>query len=77
MVVLNLISRAPPLSTPVIDLSTPKLVSPPVQEPVFTATTATTTTFPLPPPPQQQSSTDPVLASRVSALEQICANFKK
>ncbi|GKC29290.1 hypothetical protein Tco_1036584, partial [Tanacetum coccineum] len=42
-------SSAPPLSTPVIDLSPPKPVSTPT---VFIATTATTaTTLPLPPPP--------------------------
>ncbi|GJZ42561.1 hypothetical protein Tco_0589816 [Tanacetum coccineum] len=54
----------PPLSTPIIDLSPPKPVLPPIQEPIITATTATTTT--LPPP---QSTTDPNLATRVSALE--------
>ncbi|GJZ96437.1 hypothetical protein Tco_0668771 [Tanacetum coccineum] len=71
-------SSTPPLSTPIIDLTPPKPVSPPTQEPVFTATTATTTTtLPLPPPPPQQSTTDPTLATRVSALEKICANFEK
>ncbi|GKG06134.1 retrotransposon protein, putative, unclassified [Tanacetum coccineum] len=39
-----------PLSTPDIDITPPKPVSPTVQEPAFTATT---TTFPPPPPPQQ------------------------
>ncbi|GJU53037.1 hypothetical protein Tco_1226751, partial [Tanacetum coccineum] len=68
-------SSAPPLSTPIIDLTPPKPVSPPAQEPVFTATT-TTTLLP-PPPPPQQSTTDPVIAARVSALEQIYANFEK
>ncbi|GKF85976.1 hypothetical protein Tco_0253803, partial [Tanacetum coccineum] len=52
-------------------------VSPPNQEPIFTATTTTTTTLPPPPHPQQQSTTDPTLAACVSALEQICANFEK
>ncbi|GJZ37821.1 copia protein [Tanacetum coccineum] len=72
-------SSAPPLSTPIIDLTTLKPVSPPTQEPVFAATTATTTTttLPPPPPPQQQSTTDPKLANRVSALEEICANLAK
>nr|GEW42681.1 hypothetical protein [Tanacetum cinerariifolium] len=37
-------SLAPPLSTPIIDLTLPKPVSPPAQELVFTATNATTTT---------------------------------
>ncbi|GKA85972.1 hypothetical protein Tco_0807626 [Tanacetum coccineum] len=64
-------STAPPLSTPIIDLSPPKPVSTSAQEPIFTATTATTTTtLPLPPPPQQQSITESLLASHVSALEQ-------
>nr|GEV41953.1 hypothetical protein [Tanacetum cinerariifolium] len=67
---------APPLSTPVIDLSPYKPSSPPVQEQVFTATTATTRLLP-PPPPQQQSTTDLELVDRVSALEKICANFAK
>ncbi|GKG63428.1 hypothetical protein Tco_0640923, partial [Tanacetum coccineum] len=40
-------SSVPPLSTPIIDFSPPKPVSPPVQEPIFT----TTTTKTLPPPP--------------------------
>ncbi|GJS23543.1 retrovirus-related pol polyprotein from transposon TNT 1-94 [Tanacetum coccineum] len=67
-----------PFSTPVIDLRQPKLVSPPIQEPIFTTTTVTTTTTLLPPlPPQQQGNIDPALATRVSALEQICANLAK
>ncbi|GKD70470.1 hypothetical protein Tco_1324560, partial [Tanacetum coccineum] len=70
-------SSAPPLSTPIIDLTPPKPVSPPAQEPVFTATTATTTTLLPPPPLQQQSTTVPELATRVSALEKICSNFEK
>ncbi|GKE05019.1 hypothetical protein Tco_1397037, partial [Tanacetum coccineum] len=48
-------SSAPPLSIPIIDLTHPKPVSHPAQEPIFTATTATTatttTTTLLPPPP--------------------------
>ncbi|GJX20107.1 hypothetical protein Tco_0222784 [Tanacetum coccineum] len=55
----------PPLFTPVIDLTQPKPVSPPIQEPIFTATTTTTTTIlPPPPPPQQQTTTDYALAAR-------------
>ncbi|GJZ67790.1 hypothetical protein Tco_0631030 [Tanacetum coccineum] len=58
-------SSTPPLSTPVIVISSPKPVSPPIQEPVFTATTATTTTtLPPPPLPQQQTTTDSTLAAR-------------
>ncbi|GJU70555.1 hypothetical protein Tco_1256814 [Tanacetum coccineum] len=71
-------STAHPLSTPVIDLTQPKPVSPPIQELIFTAITATTTTtLPPPPPLQQQSTTDSTLGARISTLEQICANFKK
>ncbi|GKB34120.1 hypothetical protein Tco_0879062 [Tanacetum coccineum] len=71
-------SSAPPLSTPIIDLTPPKPVSPPAQEPIFTAITDTTTTTLLPPPPlQKQSTTVLELATHVSALEKICANFKK
>ncbi|GJR73906.1 retrovirus-related pol polyprotein from transposon TNT 1-94 [Tanacetum coccineum] len=71
-------SSVPPLSTPVIDLTPPKPVSPTIQSPIFTATTTTTTTtLPLLPPPQKQSSSDPDLASRVSALKHVCANFEK
>ncbi|GKB52174.1 hypothetical protein Tco_0902927, partial [Tanacetum coccineum] len=58
-----------PLSTPIIDLSPPKLVSSPLQEPVIVATTkATTTTLPLLPPPQKQSKTNSSLASRLRDL---------
>ncbi|GJU59448.1 hypothetical protein Tco_1237214 [Tanacetum coccineum] len=42
-------SSVPPLSTPIINLTPPKHVSPPAQETIFTTTTATTTTLPLPP----------------------------
>nr|GEV84170.1 hypothetical protein [Tanacetum cinerariifolium] len=55
-------SSIPLLSTPVIDLTPSKLVSPTIQEQVFTATTTTTTTLSLLPPPQQQSITDSSLA---------------
>ncbi|GJY92936.1 copia protein [Tanacetum coccineum] len=72
-------SSAHPLSTLIIDLTPSKPVSPNAQEPVFiaTTTTTTTTTLPLPPLPPQQSTTDPALATRISALEKICANFEK
>ncbi|GJT51111.1 hypothetical protein Tco_0977268 [Tanacetum coccineum] len=71
-------STDPPLFTLVIDLTPPKPVSPPIQEPIFTAITATTTTTHLPPPPpQQQSNIVLELATRVFALEKICANFEK
>ncbi|GJU99580.1 hypothetical protein Tco_1328851 [Tanacetum coccineum] len=71
-------SSVPPLSTPVINLSAPKLVSSLIQASIFTTKTKTTTTTTLPPPaPQQQSITDPALASYISVLETICANFEK
>ncbi|GJX00739.1 hypothetical protein Tco_0184652 [Tanacetum coccineum] len=67
-------STVPPLSTSIIDLTPPKPVSPPIQEPIFTATTITTTTLP-PPPPQQQSTADPALAARIDKY--INENVKK
>nr|GEX40532.1 hypothetical protein [Tanacetum cinerariifolium] len=69
-------SFIPPLSTPIIDLTPSKSVSPPIEEPIITATTETKTLSLLLPSPQQ-STTDPELATRVSALEKICANFEK
>ncbi|GJT63839.1 integrase, catalytic region, zinc finger, CCHC-type containing protein [Tanacetum coccineum] len=68
-------SSVPPLSTPIIDLSPPKPVSPPVKEPIITATTVTTTILPPPPPPPPQSTTDPDLATRVSTLEKRSADM--
>nr|GEU95561.1 hypothetical protein [Tanacetum cinerariifolium] len=72
-------SSAPPLSTPIIDLSPPKHVSFTTQAPIFTATTTTTTTttLSLPPPPQQQSTTDSELAARVTTLERKFADFEQ
>nr|GEU45541.1 hypothetical protein [Tanacetum cinerariifolium] len=71
-------SSAPLLSILVIDLLPLKLVYSPVQELVITATTeTTTTTLLLPPPPLLQGSTNPELATHVSALEKICATFEK
>ncbi|GKD69003.1 hypothetical protein Tco_1323093, partial [Tanacetum coccineum] len=64
------------MSTPIIYLTPPKLVSPLAQEPIFTKTTATTT-LPLPPPPLPQSTTDPDLTNRVSTLEKRSANFEQ
>ncbi|GKB18048.1 hypothetical protein Tco_0851971, partial [Tanacetum coccineum] len=71
-------SSVPPMSTPVIDLSPPKLTPSTTQAPVFTATTSTTTTtHPLPPLPQQQSITDSELAARVTTLKQKFAAFEQ
>nr|GEX50382.1 hypothetical protein [Tanacetum cinerariifolium] len=64
-------SSAPPLSTPVIDLSLPKPVSSTTQAPIFTATKATTTTLPLLPLLQQQSTTDSELAARSGTYKSI------
>ncbi|GKA26735.1 hypothetical protein Tco_0712844 [Tanacetum coccineum] len=69
-------SLVPQLSTTIVDLSPPKPVSPPVQEPIITATTATTTLLP-PLPPLPQSTTDSELATRVSALEKRSADFEQ
>ncbi|GJY60817.1 hypothetical protein Tco_0461474 [Tanacetum coccineum] len=69
-------SLVPQLSTTIVDLSPPKPVSPPIQEPIITATTATTTLLP-PPPPLPQSTTNSELATRVSALEKRSADFEQ
>nr|GEU36168.1 hypothetical protein [Tanacetum cinerariifolium] len=71
-------STVPPLSTPVINLKSPKPVSSPVQEPTITAKTATTTTtLILPSLPPQQSPTNLELASCVSALEKRRADLEQ
>ncbi|GJR07418.1 hypothetical protein Tco_0790070 [Tanacetum coccineum] len=55
-----------------------KPVSPTIQAPIFTATTATTTTtLPLPPPSQQQSTTDSELVARVAALKKKFSDFEQ
>nr|GEV87554.1 retrovirus-related Pol polyprotein from transposon TNT 1-94 [Tanacetum cinerariifolium] len=70
-------SSVPLLSIAVLDNTPPKPVPSSIQAPTFTATTKTTTTTLPPPPPQQQSTADPTLASRISILEMVCANFEK
>ncbi|GKC80316.1 hypothetical protein Tco_1131090 [Tanacetum coccineum] len=71
-------SSAPPLSTPIIDLSPPKPVPSTTQSLIFTATTTTTTTtFPLPPPPQQQSMTDSELVARVTEIKKKFSDFEQ
>nr|GEV06735.1 hypothetical protein [Tanacetum cinerariifolium] len=71
-------STIPPMTTPVIDL-TSRPYSPNVHRPLqatTTETTTTTTTTTHPPPPQpQQSTTDSMLIKRISKLEQIMANL--
>ncbi|GKD87378.1 hypothetical protein Tco_1358532, partial [Tanacetum coccineum] len=50
----------PPLSTPIIEILSPRSSSPLVHAPIITATTVTTsTTLALPPPPPTQSITNP------------------
>nr|GFA08330.1 hypothetical protein [Tanacetum cinerariifolium] len=69
-------STIPPMTTPVIDL-TSRPNSPNVHRPlqaVATETTTTTTTHP-PPPQPQQSTTDSMLIKRISELEQIIVNL--
>nr|GEU30091.1 copia protein [Tanacetum cinerariifolium] len=71
-------SSIPPPSTPIIDLSPPKLVPATTQAPIFIATiTTTTTTLLLPPPPPQQSTSDSELAVRVAALEHKLVAFEQ
>nr|GFA94160.1 hypothetical protein [Tanacetum cinerariifolium] len=65
------------LSTPVLDLSFPKHVPSTTQAPIFLATTTKTITTTLLPPLPHQSASVPNLASCVSVLEQVCANFEK
>ncbi|GKF54050.1 hypothetical protein Tco_0160960, partial [Tanacetum coccineum] len=67
-------SLVPPLSTPVIDLSHPKLIPSTTQAPIFIATT---TTLPLLPPLQKQNITDLELVARVIALEHKFFDFKQ
>nr|GEX41286.1 hypothetical protein [Tanacetum cinerariifolium] len=70
-------SSVPLLSTPIIDLTPPKSVSPPIQESIFIATTATITTLPPPPTPLPQSTTDSNLANCVTALKRRNADFEQ
>ncbi|GJY57508.1 hypothetical protein Tco_0456623 [Tanacetum coccineum] len=53
-------SSISPLSTPIINLTPPKPISPSVQEPIITTTTTTTTIL----PPPQQRTTDHDLATQ-------------
>nr|GFA79625.1 hypothetical protein [Tanacetum cinerariifolium] len=71
-------SAIPPMTTPVIDL-TSRPDSPNVHRPlqataIETIMTTTTTTHP-PPPKQQQSTTDSMLIKRIDELEKIMANL--
>ncbi|GKB75340.1 retrovirus-related pol polyprotein from transposon TNT 1-94 [Tanacetum coccineum] len=73
-------SLVPPMTTPVIDLTTSQSDSPTVHAPLPTSTTTTTTittttTLPPPPPQPQQSTTDPILLQRIGELEQHMENL--
>ncbi|GJR89851.1 hypothetical protein Tco_0213862 [Tanacetum coccineum] len=70
-------SLVPLLSIPVIDLTPPKPVSSTTHVSTFAVIIETTAITLPPPPPQPQSTADPALASRISALETVCANFEK
>ncbi|GJW43879.1 hypothetical protein Tco_0072678 [Tanacetum coccineum] len=61
----------------IVDTKVESMVPVPIPSSFFIYTTATTTTLPPPPPPQQQSIMVHELATRVYALEKICANFEK
>ncbi|GJT20450.1 hypothetical protein Tco_0890387 [Tanacetum coccineum] len=63
-------SSVHPLSTPIVNLSPPKLVSPPVQEPIFTTTL-------LPPPPSPQSTTNPDLATHDKTTQALASRIYK
>nr|GFA58696.1 hypothetical protein [Tanacetum cinerariifolium]GFA67667.1 hypothetical protein [Tanacetum cinerariifolium]GFC89989.1 hypothetical protein [Tanacetum cinerariifolium] len=67
----------PPMTTPVIDL-TSRTESPNVHRPLqatATETTTTTTTTHPPPPQPQQSTTDSMLIKRIDELEHLMANL--
>ncbi|GKE39954.1 hypothetical protein Tco_1463359 [Tanacetum coccineum] len=74
-------SLVPPMTTPVIDLTTSQSDSLTVHTPLptstATTTSVTTTTTTLPPPPlqPQQSTTDPILLQRIGELEQHMENL--
>ncbi|GKA96809.1 retrovirus-related pol polyprotein from transposon TNT 1-94 [Tanacetum coccineum] len=71
-------TSVPPLSTPVIEISSPISSSHPVYAPIITTTTVTTsTTLALQPPPPTQSLTDPELAAWVTALEKRNAELEQ
>nr|GFB93229.1 hypothetical protein [Tanacetum cinerariifolium] len=67
-------SSIPPMTLPIIDL-TSRPESPKVHQ-QFKATTTITTTTTLPPPPaQQQSTAEAMMMKRISELEHIMANL--
>ncbi|GJU32775.1 hypothetical protein Tco_1176364 [Tanacetum coccineum] len=68
-------SSVPPMTTPVIDLTTMQFDSSLSTSTATTSTITTTTTLPPQPPQPQQSTTDPILLKRIGELEQHIANL--
>nr|GEW71515.1 hypothetical protein [Tanacetum cinerariifolium] len=73
-------SSVPPMTTPVLDLTTSQSNSPTVNASHListetTTTIATTTTLSPPPPQPQQSTTYPILLQRIGELEQHMENL--
>nr|GEZ14671.1 hypothetical protein [Tanacetum cinerariifolium] len=67
-------SSIPPMTTPIIDL-TSRLESPKVHQLLKATATETTTTILPPPSQQQQSTTDAMMMKRIGELEHIMANM--
>ncbi|GJY47512.1 hypothetical protein Tco_0436575 [Tanacetum coccineum] len=67
-------SSVPPMTTPVIDLTTMQSDSPLLTSTATTSIITTTTTIP-PTPQPQQSTTYPILVSRIGELEQHMADL--
>ncbi|GJT78510.1 hypothetical protein Tco_1045235 [Tanacetum coccineum] len=61
-------SSVPPMTTPVIDLTTSQSDSSLPTSTATTTTITTTTTLPPPPPQPQQSTTDPIIVQRIENL---------
>ncbi|GJT94106.1 hypothetical protein Tco_1082951 [Tanacetum coccineum] len=73
-------SSVPPITTPVINLTTPQSDSPTVHAPLPTSTATTTTittttTLPPPPPLPKQSTADLILLQCIGELEQHMVNL--
>ncbi|GKD95575.1 hypothetical protein Tco_1379472 [Tanacetum coccineum] len=67
-------SSVPPITTPIIDLTTMQSNSPLPKSTATTSIITTTTSLPLPPQPQQ-STADLILVSRIGELEQHMADL--
>nr|GEW96885.1 hypothetical protein [Tanacetum cinerariifolium] len=68
-------SSVPPMTTPVIDLTTSQSCSPLLTSSAITSTVITTTNIPPPPPQLQQSIAYPTLIKRIVELEQHMTNL--